>query len=712
MKIIRTLIILTLFINIAVMTASAANKYVNMTLKYDGSSHNYIAEEVFLNVNGQSLNELTMPPVILNDYTLVPAREVFEKVGAVVSWNSDREEVYVAKGNNLLVLKINSTEAYYNNKTVKMEIPAKLINSKTMIPVRFVSETMGYNVGWDKPTRTVLISEDEIITHAEETTETAVQTPVQTTQAPQVQAQPVQEDYNVITISKDSSALPSDLIPLSDADFGECRITELLASAENNYLRIKADSEIGSVEKGSVSDGRVYFDIYNAKSSLGRVKASYPLPVFSEVRVGERNENGKNITRIAIDTKDSSMQCKLSSDRRSIYIYFPTAVIKDYKLVSNASDDTFTVTGEALAVPNVQKADKTLTVTFANTRLDAAEQTLKRNGYLTDTADISYSGNNTVITFKLKDEAEYKTDVSSSKVSVVIYDKGYKNISANVQNDTLTLKKNGAKINISSILTVDDFENKKYTISLPGNYTSVFGIGEIPFDGSERISSVNVAYEDGNTVLVFNEKTLCEFDITEDSSNIYIKCVNIHDVYDKILVIDAGHGGSDQGAAGNGLIEKNLTLDIVLKLKALFDRNSSFKVYYTRTGDTYPTRAERAALSNFVDCPFVSVHINSVAGNTEANGIEVYWQYENTDENGLTSKALADAIYDKLIEYTGATERGVKTADYQVLRESKNPATLIEVGFITNPAEAAKMGSDSYQSLVAQAIYDALNEIM
>ncbi len=728
----RLLIMLTLFINIFGVTAFATNKYVNLTLNYDWADHNYIAEEVFLNVNGQKLTGLPMPPIILNGYTLVPAREVFEKIGATVSWNKDREEVYVAKGANLLILKINSTDAHYNNKAVKMEIPAKLINSKTMIPVRFVSETFGYNVGWDKPTRTVLISEGEIAAATEATTAAAAQMPAQveqttvpttqapapqtpTTQASAVQTQSTQtttEDYKVITLSKDSSSLPTDLAALSSASYAQCKITDMLVSSDNTFLRIKTNSPISRVEKGSVGSDRVYYDIYNASSSIGRVKTSNPLPQFGEVRVGERSENGQSITRIAIDIKDSSFTCKLSADRCSLYIYFPTALINNYNLTSDAASDTFTVSGEALTAPVVQNNGTTLKVTFANTRLSAPEQTLRRNGYLVNTADISYFGKDTVITFALKGEAQYRTSVYSNSAGITIYDKNSLSISADSKNDTITIKKNGTKVNVNSILTDDNFENRKYTISIPGNYTASLGTGNIPYDGSERISSIDVSYSDGNTILTFNEKKLCNFQITEDGSNIYIKCVDIHAIYDKILVIDAGHGGSDPGASGNGLVEKDLTLDIVLKLKALFDKDTKYKVYYTRTTDTYPTLNDRSNFGNFVDCPFISVHINAVAGNTSANGIEVYWQYENTDENGLSSSVLANAVYNKLIEYTGAYGRGVHTKDLHVLRENNNPATLIEVGFISNPTEAANMGSDSYQQLVAKAIYDAVREVI
>ena len=85
--------IVLLFVLILSSTVGAANKYVNMTLRYDYSDHKYNAEEVFVAINGKKLTNLVMPPIILNGYTLVPAREVFEGVGADVEWKKELEQV-------------------------------------------------------------------------------------------------------------------------------------------------------------------------------------------------------------------------------------------------------------------------------------------------------------------------------------------------------------------------------------------------------------------------------------------------------------------------------------------------------------------------------------------------------------------------------------------------------------------------------------------
>ena len=165
---------------------------------------------------------------------------------------------------------------------------------------------------------------------------------------------------------------------------------------------------------------------------------------------------------------------------------------------------------------------------------------------------------------------------------------------------------------------------------------------------------------------------------------------------DKIkIVIDAGHGGSDSGATGNGMAEKNLTLAIVLAAKRSFDRDSRFQVSYTRTSDTYPSLSQRANLANNKNADmFLCVHINSV-----------------TQKKGLTSKTLAKAMHSGAIAATGFTNRGlVDRPGLYVLKHTKMPACLIEYGFISNKKESARMKANT--SAYGNALYKSVVNLM
>lgn len=175
------------------------------------------------------------------------------------------------------------------------------------------------------------------------------------------------------------------------------------------------------------------------------------------------------------------------------------------------------------------------------------------------------------------------------------------------------------------------------------------------------------------------------------------------------LVLDAGHGGVDSGATGNGYREKHMTLSILLGAKRHFDNDSRFKVYYTRTSDTYPSLDDRCKLANNHDADlFVSVHINSASAS--ARGTETLYNWSRntvTAKNGMTSKELASSVQQSVVASTGFANRGLKNrTDLRVLNQTKMPACLIEYGFISNPSESRIMNAnlDRYGKELYEAI--------
>ncbi len=181
----------------------------------------------------------------------------------------------------------------------------------------------------------------------------------------------------------------------------------------------------------------------------------------------------------------------------------------------------------------------------------------------------------------------------------------------------------------------------------------------------------------------------------------------------KLVVIDAGHGGSDGGASGtyggNAIYEKNLTLAIAKKVQSIL-LEKGCTVVMTRDGDTYPELYDRSELANEKNAAiFVSVHINSVDGASSAHGTEVYYSTQNNgDSYGATSENLAENILKEMISLTGARNRGVKTANHVVTRTSNMPAALVEVGFISNEEELGKMLDETYQWSAAQGIANGI----
>lgn len=172
----------------------------------------------------------------------------------------------------------------------------------------------------------------------------------------------------------------------------------------------------------------------------------------------------------------------------------------------------------------------------------------------------------------------------------------------------------------------------------------------------------------------------------------------------KRICIDAGHGGSDPGATNGTYKEKHAALGIALELGLALLRGG-YEVYFTRTNDIFVSLADRCTISNLADVDlFVSVHLNSTT-NANASGIETY-VYRNAS---TTARNVADKVQNRLIEATGAKDRGVKESGFYVLKNTKAPAILIETGFISS-TECKKLFLPDYQRIMAQAIYNGIKE--
>ncbi len=164
----------------------------------------------------------------------------------------------------------------------------------------------------------------------------------------------------------------------------------------------------------------------------------------------------------------------------------------------------------------------------------------------------------------------------------------------------------------------------------------------------------------------------------------------------KTVVIDAGHGGRDSGASDSLVYEKHINLDVARRLERTL-KEAGFKTIMIRRNDEFIGLEQRAKIANkYRNAVFISVHFNS-AWRKEALGIETFYR-------ASSSAKFADYVQKELIKNVGATDRGVKTANFAVLRHSRNPAVLVEGGFISNKTERSAMLDPQYRQVVADSI--------
>ncbi|WP_342487396.1 N-acetylmuramoyl-L-alanine amidase [Bacillus sp. FSL M8-0266] len=167
----------------------------------------------------------------------------------------------------------------------------------------------------------------------------------------------------------------------------------------------------------------------------------------------------------------------------------------------------------------------------------------------------------------------------------------------------------------------------------------------------------------------------------------------------KKIMLDPGHGGHDPGTVANGLKEKELVLTIAKKTKAILEKVYGASVKLTRSTDVYIDLSQRARLANNWGADyFASIHINAGGG----TGFETfrYDKLSASSSTGKQQKIVHDSIYKKIKEK--AVDRGKKSENLAVLRETKMPAILTENLFIDREKDAAMLKQDSFLNLLAE----------
>ena len=171
-----------------------------------------------------------------------------------------------------------------------------------------------------------------------------------------------------------------------------------------------------------------------------------------------------------------------------------------------------------------------------------------------------------------------------------------------------------------------------------------------------------------------------------------------------VVYLDPGHGGSDPGSSGNGIVEKDLNLKLALGVRDRL-QNLGVKVIMSRDTDKFVALQDISGGANAANPDvFVSIHQNSFT-TAAPYGIETYYNKE-------MDKAVANSLQNNLIKNTNAYNRGVKFGDLHVVRETYMPASLVECGFLSNPDEANLLKSESYQNKIMDAIANGTYEYL
>lgn len=666
----RKLLLTTLALGLLGAT-TVYGKQVKMDLFYNGKHHAYAAKEVKIEIDGKAMVPKDMPAVIIDGRTMLPMRQIAQELGCEVNWNEAAKQIYVMRGSDIIVFTVDSKTGYENGKKFTMDVPATIVNDRTMLPVRALADALHLNIKWDDPNRIVSIQSGDTVVKDEPKAPESGQTTTGT-----------------LTGIQTPSA--------KDAD---------------QTFTIQADGPMGRYEKTFVDDQKIVLDFYGAKSSLPGEITKTNSDIVTGIRTATHENNGDSFTRVVFDLSGKKdYEVTQSADKKNITISFGKTTVDKISAVHSQNKDIITIggTGSFGASVAMTADPQKIIVTIPNCQSNLSDKI--------NTADLQYvlegkvdtsKGNTVELVLAVEDLVQYSYREENQNLILEIYPTTLKNMRYDKNANVLYLDKKD-KIDTGSVKFEDHYLDGYFDVTLPGDYESDYGYGTYDVKGTV-VENIEVSTKGGNTTFRFKQNRISAYEVTDEGDSYAIRVKNPKEVYDKVLLLDAGHGGKDPGTSGNGMQEKNLNLTIAQKIAQKL-QGSGIKVYMTRDSDVYPENSTRAKTANDIADLMVSIHMNS--GPETANGTETLYQVHANDNGArLTSKQLAEILQGKVVSATGNTNRGAKLwTDVLILNRTTVPAVIVEVIFITNTGDALKISNPAYQDQVAQAIADGIQE--
>jgi N-acetylmuramoyl-L-alanine amidase len=257
----------------------------------------------------------------------------------------------------------------------------------------------------------------------------------------------------------------------------------------------------------------------------------------------------------------------------------------------------------------------------------------------------------------------------------------------------------------------NDYLHMQITLTIPSMKQDYFS--QHPILGkSNYIDDLFFWSSEGVGIIEITMDSVYEVEMLVNDSWLYVDFVAPQKKYEKVIVIDAGHGGvGAPGAVKQGVLEKDLNLAIVLELKKLLSSHKNWKIYYTRTNDSAPSLDERFQLANKSKADlFISVHNNSTGDGQmiDYEGTVVMYD-EQKKVRKFGAKHLAQILLEETVAAAGSRDLGlVHGNSIYILRKSRVPTALVEVGYMTDVDELSRLSSAKYQKKAAKGIYNGI----
>ena len=687
----KWIIILSIIMVFSSITVLADN---NDWIKVGMNGEKVDVRQVEILLDGQALQS-EVPSFIHIDRTLVPVRFVSERYGAKVDWDQSTKTATVLHEDNEIKLTIDSPMASFNGEVKvldKNSIPRLASFDEeyayTMVPFAFITEMLGYeDWGYDELSKAPYINSKPVDNKEEEANDE------------NDQASELLTTITNIFIEKGSTGKHKVVINGSNKIRYRSEIlsrdNKLVIDIENAVLNIKgAGDKPGSVSLKDDNFTKLEYSQYSRKPDTVRLVITMTDKLDYDIVASE--DNTKNV--ISFVNKIEDFRIENINDKDLILIEGNDNIEYNVMRLNNPERIVIDILDASLSNGTYHEFDYELGF-IKGIRVSQFQ------------ADNNYSSLDRIVRVVV----DIREGTSNPLLKIDNMDKNLVIYPEKSLWENMSYEVDGK----DRILTIEDINSSKYSIEnypdrkilelrMPSNSTEL-DEGHI-FIKDGLIDEVEVAKDGKETVvqIKYRKSIIFETLSSKKDKDLVLKINRNLDVKpsDRLIVIDPGHGGTDPGSKSvTGKYEKDLNFSVSNILSEGL-KDKGYNVLLTRDTDVFVDLYERARIANDSNADiFVSIHGNSIGGNSSINGIEVYyWPANKSEIKEEDQYPLAKSIFDEMMKATGAVSRGVKTNSYVVVRETKMPAVLIETGFISNPHEASLLYTEEYQNKIVEGI--------
>ena len=703
----KTLIaVISIMITLGFLTTNNTLAVSDTQAKIRVDGEDLILNKVNVNVDAKKI-KTDVPAVNYKGNTVVPIRFVSEELGADVGWNEKSRSAIITTQDKRIELKVNSSKAIVNGKeqalpqdgvTKIMSTDAGTDSQRTMVPLRFVSETLGADVEWIDETKTANITSDN-------NTNSSIN------KIQGIEKQTINGKEAIVI--KNTYVSNFNSFSLSDPDriVIDIRNTDINNIATNvsteTVKSIRLGQHIGSETDSNEKVARLVLDVSeNLENIEYKVEQrENDILIYANIIVKEPNKL-QSISKKVINGKEAIVVKNSSASKFSTFsLTEPDRIVVDVR-DTEWNDVTSDINTDVIKELRLSQ--------YAGSEYDASEKVTRlvldvKENYENVKSRIEESGNELIIYTEGNKKGPNKIQsierqMINGREAIVVNSSNISKINSfSLTNPSrLVVDMRDTDLNdVTSNISTKVVKSLRYSQYEGSEYDASEKVSRLVIDMKENYENIKSTIEEkGKDIVIYVDGTQKVAVVPP----VVKPPVVVPPKNGKVIVLDAGHGGNDPGAVANGIKEKDVALLATLKTREKLEL-LGYKVIMTRSTDVYPSLSSRYQLANNNKADaFLSIHFN--AATPAATGIETLYSTKNSK-----NKAFASTVQNELISNTGARDRGPKLRnDLAVLNGTKGTSALVELGFITNPKDAAKMKFGDYIEKCATALANGIHK--